>query len=202
MLCSYCEHAKLVFMSGTTHQMIALVSAFWLLTFYPITLGPVLGTLAVIAVMVGALTPDIDQPTANAWRRLLGGNTMGNIFRAFSGGHRHMTHSILGIFLVGWGLRWLAYNLVNPDYTTQALVLVYAFMVGYISHAIADSFTDRGVPWFWPFHLHIKIPPGPEEVRVTTNSFVERIVVRSGIVITAVLLVQSHLSVLISFFKI
>lgn len=192
---------KIIYMSGTTHQMIALVSAFWLLTVYPIALGPVLGVLAVIAVMVGALTPDLDQPTANAWRRLLGGNTMGNIFKAFSGGHRHMTHSILGIFLVGLALRWSAYNLVNPDYTAQALALVYAFMIGYISHPIADTITDRGIPWFWPLHFHIKLPPGPEELRVTTDSFVERIIVRSGIVVTAVLLIQSHLSVLANFFK-
>jgi inner membrane protein len=126
---------------------------------------------------------------------------MGNVFRAFSGGHRHMTHSIIGILLVGWALRWSAYNLVNSDYTTQALALVYAFMIGYISHPIADTFTDRGVPWFWPLHFHIKLPPGPEEVRVTTDSFVERIIVRSGIVITAVILIQSYLPSLANLFK-
>jgi membrane-bound metal-dependent hydrolase YbcI (DUF457 family) len=187
-------------MMGTTHQLIALLSAFWILTLYPTSVGPTVGVLAVVAVMVGALTPDLDQPTANIWRRMLGGRAIGNVFQAFSGGHRHLTHSIVGIAAIGWALRWLALNIINPEYTEQALFIWVAFMVGYISHPIADSFTDQGVPWFWPFHMHVKIPPGPEELRVTTNSIVERVFVRGGILIIAVLLIQPHWHVLVQFF--
>jgi membrane-bound metal-dependent hydrolase YbcI (DUF457 family) len=172
--------------------MFALLCGLVLLSAYPVALGPILGTLAVVAVMSGALTPDLDQPTANIWRRLLGANVVGNVFQEFSGGHRHLTHSLIGIALIGWGLRWAAYNLVNPDYLGAALSLWAAFMIGYISHPIADSFNDRGVPWLWPLRWHLRIPPGPEEVRVTTDSFVERIIVRSGLVIIAVLLVQRN----------
>lgn len=188
-------------MTGTTHQMIALVAAFWVLTLNPVSVGPILGTLAVVAVMIGALTPDLDQPTANIWRRMLGGNIVGNVFQAFSGGHRHLTHSLIGIFLSGWLLRFGAENIVNPSLTSETLVLWSAFMVGYISHPIADSFTDRGVPWLWPLKLHIRIPPGPEEIRVTTNSFVERIIVRSGIIIVAVVLLQTHWATLRGLFQ-
>lgn len=188
-------------MTGTTHQMIALVAAFWVLTAFPVTLGPVLGILAIFSIMSGALTPDLDHPATNMWRRMLGGNHIGNIFRAFAGGHRHMTHSILGIFLIGWALRWIVFNIINTNFTTQALVIWYAFMIGYISHPIADSFTDQGVPWFWPFHFHIKIPPGPGEVRVTTDSYVERIIVRTAIIVIGVLLLQSNWQLLINFFK-
>jgi membrane-bound metal-dependent hydrolase YbcI (DUF457 family) len=188
-------------MTGTTHQMIALLSGLALLIARPASLGPVVGTLAVIAVMVGALTPDLDQPTANLWRRVLGGNVIGNIFQAFSGGHRHLTHSLVGIFLVGWGLRAAAYHLVNPAYTGAALSLWTAFMIGYISHPVADSFTDQGVPWFWPLRWQVKIPPGPEEVRVTTDSFVERIIVRSGLVIIAVFLIQESWPIIKGLFQ-
>ena len=103
--------------------MAALVTGLLLLILFPVSLGTVLGALAIIAVMVGALVPDLDQPTANIWHRLLGSNTLGNVFQFFSGGHRHLTHSLIGIFLIGWGLRWAAFNLVNPTYTDAALSL-------------------------------------------------------------------------------
>ena len=188
-------------MSGTTHQMFALTIAFWVLTFSPTALGPLLGTLAIVAVMVGALTPDLDHPSASIWRRFLGGNHVGNIFNTFSGGHRHMTHSLLGIAIIAWGTNWLANNIVHPDYVSQALILQYAFMIGYISHPILDTFTDWGVPWLWPLHPHLKIPPGPEEVRVTTNSFVETIIVRGGLIVVAMLLLQSHWHILRQLFS-
>ena len=188
-------------MTGTTHQMVALMAALFLLSFYPVSLGPVLGLMAVVVAMIGALTPDLDQPTANVWRRLIGGNTVGNVFKAFSGGHRHFTHSILGIIAIGWGINWVISHIINPDIASQATALWAAFMIGYVSHPVLDTFTDRGVPWFWPLKVHIKIPPGPEEFRVTTNSFVERIIVRSGVVIITVLILQKNWEVLKNFFR-
>lgn len=183
-------------MTSTTHQMIALTSGLALLALYPVSLGPLLGAAAVVAVMVGALTPDLDQPTANIWRRMLGGNVIGNIFQVFSGGHRHFTHSVAGIVAIGLLLRWAAEHLVHPDYVGRALTLWSAFMVGYISHPIADTLTDRGVPWLWPLRWQVRIPPGPEEVRVTTDSFVERVLVRSAVVVAAWLLLQNNWPIL------
>ena len=182
----------MILMTGTTHQIVALTSALWVLSLYPVSLGPVIGVLCVVAVMVGALTPDLDQPTANIWRRVIGGNIVGDVFQAFSGGHRHFTHSLIGIAAISWALRWAAYNLVSPNYVNDALALWAAFMVGYISHPIADTLTDRGVPWLWPLKWSLKVPPGPEQVRVTGNSFVERVIVRSGIIVIAALLVQGN----------
>jgi membrane-bound metal-dependent hydrolase YbcI (DUF457 family) len=132
---------------------------------------------------------------------MLGANVVGNIFNEFSGGHRHFTHSLIGIGLIGWALRWAAFNLVNPNYTDAALALWSAFMVGYISHPVADSLTDQGVPWFWPLHWQIRIPPGPEEVRVTTDSFVERVIIRGGLVVIAVLLLQENWILLKNLFQ-
>jgi membrane-bound metal-dependent hydrolase YbcI (DUF457 family) len=179
-------------MTGITHQMVALLAALWLVTLYPVSLGPTLGILAIVAVMIGALTPDLDQPTANIWRRLLGGRAVGNIFQWFSGGHRHMTHSLIGIAIIGYMTRWVAVHLISEAYRGPALVIWIAYMVGYISHPIADTLTDRGVPWLWPFKINIKVPPGPEEVRVTTDSFVETLLVRGGIIIAALLLLTKH----------
>ncbi|MEX1997940.1 MAG: metal-dependent hydrolase [Candidatus Andersenbacteria bacterium] len=179
-------------MTATTHQMIALLGALFVLTLYPVSLGPVVGFLAVVAVMVGALTPDLDQPTANIWRRVLGGNTVGDIFQFFSGGHRHMTHSFLGILGIGYLLHWFIITFINAAYIPDAVVLWRAFMIGYISHPIADTLTDRGVPWLWPLRFHVRVPPGPEEVRVTSDSWVEQILVRGGVLICLVILLIDH----------
>lgn len=187
-------------MTGTTHQMMALLAALWLLTLYPVSPGPAVATVSVIAVMIGALTPDLDQPTANIWRRVLGGRAIGNVFQAFSGGHRHFTHSLIGITVIGWLLQWLIFRYLNPDFFGKAMTLWYAFMVGYISHPVADTLTDVGVPWFWPFRWHLRIPPGPEEVRVTTGSFVENIIIRGAILLSILFIVSTHGETITRFF--
>lgn len=187
---------------GTTHQLVALLSALWLLTLYPVSLTPLLAVLAILAVMIGALTPDLDQPAANLFRRTIGGKVIHKLFTAFSGGHRHFTHSLLGIIAIGALLRWGIFELVQPTYHPQALVLWYAFMIGYISHPIADTLTDRGVPWLWPLSWDIKVPPGPEELRVTTDSFVEKILVRGALIIAMTFLVVAHWPIVAYFFGI
>lgn len=188
-------------MTGVTHQMVGLLAALWFITVSPQALGPFLGLLAIIAVSVGALTPDIDQPTANLWRRFLIGRPLGNIFQWFSGGHRHMTHSLLGIAVIGYGTYWIATNLIAQGYYEAARIIWYAYLIGYISHPIADSLTDRGVPWLWPLKFNFRFPPGPEELRVTTGSFVENFIVRGGIIVAALLLIANHWAAIAHFFK-
>ncbi|HSX24768.1 MAG TPA: metal-dependent hydrolase [Candidatus Andersenbacteria bacterium] len=188
-------------MTGTTHQMIALIAAFWILTIYPVSLGPVLAIIALFAVMIGALTPDLDQPTANLFRRTLGGKTVHKLFSAVSGGHRHFTHSILGIVAITFFFHWIILQFIQPAFHPQSFMILYAFVIGYISHPIADTFTDQGVPWLWPIPWSLKLPPGPEEFRVTTGSFVELFLLRGGLLVVAFLLLSSHWQVLVHLFK-
>ncbi len=187
-------------MTAVSHQLVALLAALWLLILYPTNVGLGVGILSLIAVMIGALTPDLDQPTANLWRRMLGGRAVGNIFQWFSGGHRHMTHSLMGIAAIGYGSYWVATELISESYRTAALAVWVAYMIGYISHPFADTLTDRGVPWLWPLKFNFKVPPGPEEVRVTTDSLVEKILVRGGIIIAAGLLLAKHGTVVRHYF--
>ncbi len=187
-------------MTGVSHQMIALLAALWLLTLYPISLGPLLGILALMAVMVGALTPDLDHPASNMWRRMLGGWAIGNVFQWFSGGHRHVTHSLLGVAAIAYATHWAVYNLVAQPYQAAALSIWYAYMIGYISHPIADTLTDRGVPWLWPLKINFRFPPGPEQVRVTTGSFVENLIVRGGLIAAAALIIFRNWPTLLYFF--
>ncbi|MGH9857634.1 MAG: metal-dependent hydrolase [Acidobacteriota bacterium] len=185
---------------AVTHQMVGLLAALWLAAQFPVSLGPGLSVLALVAVMAGALTPDLDQPTANMWKKMLGARALGNIFQAFSGGHRHMTHSLVGILAIGALFYYLINTFLRLEFIPPARIAWIAFMIGYISHPIADTLTDRGVPWLWPFNIHFKIPPGPEEVRVTTGSFVENLLVRGGLIIAALFLLTqkwgTYLSIL------
>lgn len=181
--------------------MVALVAALWLLIQYPVSLGWADGIVAVVAVMVGAITPDLDHPTADLWQRFIGGRLVHRLFTVFSGGHRHFTHSLLGIMAIGGGAHYLVTHLLAPEYIPDGLIIWRAFMVGYISHPIADTLTDLGVPWFWPFPWNIKIPPGHKAIRVTTGSLVERLLVRGALVVCAVLLLIRHYAALIHLFS-
>jgi inner membrane protein len=188
-------------MTGTTHQMIALLAAFWVLTQYPVSLGPTLAIVAIFSVMIGALTPDLDHPAANILRRTLGGKIVHRLFSIFSGGHRHFTHSLLGIFIIYFLLRWIILRFIQVEFHPQSFTLLYAFMIGYISHPLADTLTDLGVPWLWPITWNVKIPPGPEELRVTTGSFVETILVRGALLLSFLLLLSRHWQILLGLFQ-
>lgn len=180
--------------------MVALLAALWILIAVPVEPGWMVAVMMVVAVMIGALTPDLDQPTANVWRRMLGGRAIGKIFQAFSGGHRHMTHSLVGIVGIGWLLWTGIHTFLRLEFWPEAELLWRAFMIGYISHPIADTLTDMGVPWLWPLNWHVRIPPGPEEVRVTTDSWVENILVRGAILLAGALLLSAHREVVWRFF--
>ena len=103
--------------------------------------------------------------------------------------------------VVGLLLRWGITTLFRPEIVPQAMIVWYAYMIGYISHSLADTMTDWGVPWLWPLPTHIKIPPGPEEVRVTTDSFVERIFFRGGVIIALPLLLLTKWSIIAALFR-
>lgn len=188
-------------MVAVSHQMVALLAALGVLTIYPHSVGFTVGVLAVIAVMVGALTPDLDHPTAAMGQKLLGARIVHNLFGVFSGGHRHFTHSLLGIAGIGWLTYWVGQNLLNPEYHQQAFHVWQAFMVGYISHPIADSLTDQGVPWFWPLRWHLRFPPGPKAVRITTGSLVEILIVRAVVFIIILFILRYNWLAFTRFFQ-
>ena len=91
-------------MTGRTHDIAAVVavSAVGLTqTLDPINY-PTLGLL-VLATLVGGLAPDLDQVGSGLWRKLPGGWLVDNIFNfMLIGGHRAISHSIVGIFLFRW----------------------------------------------------------------------------------------------------
>ena len=92
------------------------------------------------ALLLGALLPDIDTAHSGLGRWVT--PVSRRLERRF--GHRTLTHSLLGTFIVGCGLSWLL--LLNP----AALVWL---LIGYLSHLLLDTANVSGIPLLWPWRL-------------------------------------------------
>ncbi|WP_369311476.1 metal-dependent hydrolase [Providencia rettgeri] len=99
--------------------------------------------------LLGALLPDIDHPSS----------LPGRLLRIFSlpisklCGHRGFTHSLLA-----WLLLMLScYQWIPPQWSIPT-DLIQAFLLGYLSHLIADMLTPSGVPFLWPLPQRFCFP--------------------------------------------
>jgi membrane-bound metal-dependent hydrolase YbcI (DUF457 family) len=132
--------------------------------------------LAIIANQLGGIAPDIDQPTAPFWRNLPIGGFFGRVIDKMLGGHRFITHSLVGLFLLGFLSHWLLVFFhpimpgVNSDYVW------YAFIIGAVSHLVMDSFTKEGVPWLLPIPIKFGVPPF-KRLRITTGKGIENFII-------------------------
>ena len=169
-------------MTGRTHDLIAFttLSAIVLTqTLHPISLGTAI--IAFNANLVGGLMPDIDQPTAKLWHDIPAGSVFGRIFSPLLGGHRFISHSFFGIFLFG-GLSWWVLHAAQKTILINMDIVWTAFMIGYISHVIADTFTHEGVPWLFPLPVKLGVPP-IKALRPHTGGFVERLIIFPGFIL-------------------
>lgn len=99
--------------------------------------------------LLGALLPDIDHPSS----------IPGRLLRILSlpisklCGHRGFTHSLIAWLLLSITCyQWLAVQWPIPS------DLLQAFLLGYISHLIADMLTPSGVPFLWPLPIRFCFP--------------------------------------------
>ncbi len=147
-----------------------------------ITVNLATALLALVAVLLGGIAPDLDQPTAPFWRNLPVGKYFGRIFGLLSGGHRFLTHSLLGLAVFGVGVHWLLAFLhpIMPHVNTG--YVWWAFMIGMVSHLVMDSFTKEGVPWLLPIPIKFGFPPF-KHWRITTGKAMETLVVFPALVI-------------------
>src|SRR5579871_6326603 len=91
------------FMTARTHDLAALTALGAVVFFEPlrtITLSTAL--IALLANQIGGILPDIDQPTAPLWKNLPIGKLFGKVTDKALGGHRFLTHSLLGVALFGF----------------------------------------------------------------------------------------------------
>ncbi len=149
------------------------------------------GLVAVVANLIGGIAPDIDQPTAPFWRNLPIGGVVGRVFKTLIGGHRFLSHSILGVILFGIGWHFFL-EVMKPSFPGLNMTIIWwAFMIGFVSHLIMDTFTREGVPWLLPIPVKFGIPP-TKAFRVETGEFVERFVIFPLLIVLNAYLYYTH----------
>lgn len=171
-------------MTGRTHDLAAFTALSFVVATQPIPQDITIPTVVVAlsANFIGGLAPDIDQSTAQLWGRIRGGSVWGKLFAPLFGGHRFISHSILGIFLFGYAVKFFleaisSILIVNMD------IVWWAFMIGFISHLIVDTITRDGVPWLFPIPIRFGFPPF-RFLRIKTGGLLEKSLIFPGLIIT------------------
>ncbi len=186
-------------MTGRTHDAAALTALGLSVVFFGIpsvTLATAL--VAILANQIGGIAPDIDQPTAPFWRNLPIGGFFGRFTDKLLGGHRFLTHSLIGAGLLAWLANWLLIFL-QPIMPHVDIHLVWlAFVIGLISHLIMDSFTKEGVPWLLPIPIKLGIPP-IKALRVTTGKVLENFVIFPGLILINIALCAHYYPQIVAF---
>jgi inner membrane protein len=183
-------------MIARTHDVAAFTALMAVVLSQPlhsVTLATVVAAL--LANQIGGIAPDIDQPTAPFWRNLPVAGLFGKLIGRMMGGHRFISHSIIGLALFGFVAHWLL-ALLHPIMPKVDIGLVWwAFMIGMASHLVMDSFTKEGVPWLLPIPWKFGFPP-LRRLRVTTGKGLEKFVILPLLIGIAVwLFAQSYLEI-------
>jgi len=180
-------------MTARTHDVAAITALLAVVLFvWPLsTVTLATAILALVANQLGGIAPDLDQPTAPFWRNLPIGGVVGRLIDKMLGGHRFITHSLIGVALFGLATHWLLVFL-QPIMPGVAIDLVWwAFMIGMLSHLLMDTFTKEGAPWLLPIPIKFGLPP-IKSLRITTDKAVEHFIVLPSLVALDVWLCVSH----------
>jgi membrane-bound metal-dependent hydrolase YbcI (DUF457 family) len=186
-------------MIARTHDLAAITALGLVVLVAPlqsVTLSTAL--VAILANQIGGIAPDIDQPTAPFWRNLPAGSFVGRIVDKALGGHRFISHSLVGLALFGF-LSYLFLHFLHPIMPHVDIQLVwYAFLIGVVSHLLMDTLTKEGVPWLLPIPIKFGLPP-IKALRITTGKFVETLVVFPALLVLDVWLCANHYTALMAF---
>ena len=172
-------------MTGRTHDLAAFTALSYVALTQPIQhLSLSTMIVAFTANMIGGLTPDIDQPTAKLWHEIPAGSIFGKILSPLLGGHRFISHSIVGLVVFGI-LSYYALQLASHSLLVNMSLVWWSFMIGYFSHLVMDTITHEGVPWFFPIPWKIGIPP-IKVLRVKTGGLVEKAIIFPGLILVTI----------------
>ena len=186
-------------MISRTHDLAAFTALSAAIVFVPI--GPItLGTalLALLANQLGGIAPDLDQPTSPVWRDLPATRLFGKIFSRVTGGHRFISHSIVGAVLFGIAAHFILLFFQPIMQSVQLDIVWWAFMVGLASHLFMDMFTKEGVPLLLPIPINFGIPP-IRRLRITTGKKMEFLVVFPLLVIINIWLYAANYPQVVAF---
>ncbi len=169
-------------MTGRTHDLAAFTAINYIVTTGPLIQMSLATTFVSLgANLIGGIAPDLDQPTANLWNRLPAGSIIGRLITPIMGGHRFISHSLLGFALWGFGLKFLLGRLHSVLLVDMNIVW-WTFMIGYASHLIMDTFTKEGVPWLFPIPFRFGIPP-LKFLRIQTGGVVEKAMIFPSLIV-------------------
>lgn len=188
-------------MIGKTHQLIGFTAVYTGALLYPF--GD-LNTQTIIASIflssIGSLTPDLDNEKNKLYTFI---PVLPELFANFGeklfGKHRSISHSIIGLWILGYISHWLIYKIpVENGLLHEALW--YSFFISVIAHVAADAFTKEGVPLLWPLKFKFGVPPF-KFLRVKTGSRFELYFVRTVVFIFLGIITYTKWNVLVEIFK-
>lgn len=187
-------------MTGRTHDLAAFTALSYIIATQPLNKISLATAIIAFSVnMIGGLAPDIDQPTSALWRRIRAGSIIGRIITPFLGGHRLLSHSILGVILFGFVSKEVL-KLSSGILLVDMDIVWWSFMIGFVSHLLIDMFTKEGVPWLFPIPLHFGIPP-LKFLRIKTGGLTEKTFIFPGLLLINAYLYYTHYSVFLSFLR-
>lgn len=188
-------------MTGRTHDLAAFTAlnmAFLIQQPLPaMSFATAAGALG--ANMMGGLMPDIDDATADIWDKIRGGHIFAKLIKPLIGGHRMISHSILGMAITGYLLKlflaWLG-TIVFVDMN----IIWWSTMIGYFSHLVADSLTKQGVPWLFPIPIRFGFPPF-RFLRIETGGIIEKSFIFPGLIFLNIYFIYTSYDLYIGFLK-
>lgn len=194
------QYDKLKNMTGRTHDLAAFTALTFIVATQPI--GPMTLPTALTAVsanFIGGLAPDLDQPTARLWRNIRGGSIIAKLLTPLLGGHRFISHSVLGIFLFGF-IADQVLKISSTFFIVDHDIVWWSFMIGFLSHLIMDTFTHEGVPWLFPIPIRWGIPP-LSFLRIKTGGLLEKTFVFPGLLLINAYLFYTYYLKFLEFLK-
>lgn len=167
-------------MTGKTHQLIGFTSVYSLaLALNQVEMNVQTFLVCFILISLGSLTPDLDNEKNKIYTLVpIGHKTFSEIFERVFGKHRSISHSFLGIGILGY-ITYQLFSRIPEENGLNAAYLWWSLMVGIVAHIGADMYTRDGVPLLWPLKINFYGIP-IKGLRVRTGSWVEFVIVTSG----------------------
>lgn len=187
-------------MTGRTHDLFGFTLLHIVFLSMPIpSMSVATGIGSLGMVFIGALAPDIDQPTADLWRRLPAGNIIGRLISPILGSHRMISHSFLGILLFGY-FSHLLFQQLATIVLVDMNIIWWSFMVGFVSHIIIDSLNREGIPLLFPLPFKFGFPP-LRLLRMKAGGTTEKTIIYPVLLLLNAYLVSQHYQTYLTFFR-
>lgn len=187
-------------MTGRTHDLAAFTTlniAFVLLPTPEMTLATAF--VAFTANMIGGLAPDIDQSTSSIYDKVRGGEFVSKFMAPLFGGHRFISHSLVGIVLAAL-ISDFIFSIIGKVLIVDMDIVWWAFMLGFVSHLATDMVTRDGIPLFFPLGFKIGIPP-LRSMRIKTGGIIEKSFIFPGLLLINTFLIYTNYDKYLEFIR-